>query len=197
MATPMDNGYVMVADRHLKFVEDHPNGLIETELVTFTGSFVVIAARVWKDRANADADKRPDGTGLASMPIPGPTSFTKNSEVENAETSALGRALAMIGYHAKESMASKEEIDSKSGGEKTRVSKKSGEELASNKQLGAIRGIASNLGMSDEELREFTKKETGKFNSRQLTKEDASKMIDLLKAREAAGGGELADEEAA
>jgi hypothetical protein len=117
--TPMDAGYVMVADRHAQFVIDHPNGIINTELAFATSAdgvgLVVVKASVWKERANMEARHNPDGTGLASMPIPGVTSFTRNSEVENAETSALGRALAMIGYHPKSTMASEDEIHMKKG----------------------------------------------------------------------------------
>jgi hypothetical protein len=110
---PIDNGYITVAIRHSAFVEDYPNGLIETYLAHASAGLVVVHCSVWKNREDADNDKRADGTGMASMPIPGPTTFTKNSEVENAETSALGRALAAIGYHAKETMASQDEIDMK------------------------------------------------------------------------------------
>lgn len=202
MPTPMDNGYVTVAERLAAFTEEHKAGLIQTELLTFTPTFVVVGAKVWRDRATADAGKLADGTGMASMPIPGPTRFTENSEVENAETSAIGRALAAIGYLAKDEngkarISSAEEIASKSGdGEpKRRRSKTSGEDLASTKQLGMIRGLAKELDMDDEELRAFTKKETGKLNSKQITKEDASKMIDVLKVRQAADGGDVVDEE--
>lgn len=120
MPTPMENGYVMVAERHAKFIEEHPDGVIINNMRSHqvhedgTG-YVIMECQIWKKRADADGGKMPDGVGHAGMPIPGPTSFTKNSEVENAETSALGRALAMIGYHPKESLASEDEITMKSG----------------------------------------------------------------------------------
>jgi hypothetical protein len=116
----MDQGYKMVAERHARFVEEHPNGVVINNLRAHavhpdgTG-YVVMETQVWKERADADAGKMPDGVGHAGMPIPGPTNFTRNSEVENAETSSLGRALAMIGYHAKETMASEDEIQAKGG----------------------------------------------------------------------------------
>lgn len=197
-SNPMDNGYVTVAERLAAFTEEHKAGLILTELLSHTPTFVVVGAKVYRDRASADDGKLPDGTGMASMPIPGPTRFTENSEVENAETSAIGRALAAIGYLAKDEngkarISSAEEIASKSGesGSKRRTSKKSGEELASTKQLGMIRALAGELEMDDDELREFTKKETGKLNSKQITKEDASAMIDVLKVRLATDGAEV------
>jgi hypothetical protein len=100
-----DSGYKMVADRHAQFVADHPNGLVETDVDRHMvyqkedGSligYVIVRCHVWKDRSNADKGMRPDGTGHAGLSIPGTTSFTRGSEVENAETSALGRALAML-----------------------------------------------------------------------------------------------------
>lgn len=199
-SNPMDNGYVTVADRLAAFTEEHKAGLIQTELLNFSGDFVVVGAKVWRDRATADDGKLADGTGMASMPIPGPTSFTKNSEVENAETSAIGRALAAIGYLAKDEkgnarISSSEEIASKSGGDdgkrRFKTGKNAGEEKASGKQLGKIRQLAEELEMDDDELREFTKKETGRTNSGQITKEDASKMIDVLKVRLATDGAEV------
>jgi hypothetical protein len=45
-------------------------------------------------------DPRP-GEGVTWEPYPGTTNFTRLSEVENAETSAWGRALAAVGFHGK------------------------------------------------------------------------------------------------
>jgi hypothetical protein len=112
---PLDEGYKMVAPRHAQFVIDHPDGRVVTQVEHFIfdptveRGFVTVRAEVFKHRDNPT----PDGIGNASMPIPGVTNFTRNSEVENAETSALGRALAMIGYHPKDTLASGEEIASK------------------------------------------------------------------------------------
>ena len=47
-----------------------------------------------------------------ARPIPGTSNFTRNSEVENCETSAWGRALAALGFGGK-SIASVEEINVK------------------------------------------------------------------------------------
>jgi hypothetical protein len=47
------------------------------------------------------------------MNIPGTTSFTRGSELENAETSAVGRAIANLGYAIDKSIASRDEVQSK------------------------------------------------------------------------------------
>src|SRR3990167_2917806 len=45
-------------------------------------------------------DPRP-GVGHAFEPIPGKTSYTKDSETMNAETSAWGRAIVALGFDTK------------------------------------------------------------------------------------------------
>jgi hypothetical protein len=47
--------------------------------------------------------------GWAAEPVPGPTSFTKDSELMNAETAAWGRAIAALGFATKK-IASAEEV---------------------------------------------------------------------------------------
>ena len=58
----------------------------------------------------------------AFEPIPGKTSYTKDSEVMNAETSAWGRAIVALGFETKK-IASADEVRARSGaaptGEKT------------------------------------------------------------------------------
>jgi hypothetical protein len=54
----------------------------------------------------------PAGTGHSYLALPGTTPYTKGSELENAETSAVGRALVMAGIPAK-NVASAGEIKSK------------------------------------------------------------------------------------
>src|SRR5699024_1769975 len=61
-------------------------------------------------------DPHPDtlpGIGHSQMGIPGPTTFTKGSEIENAETSAIGRAIAALGFSVHRSYASANEISNK------------------------------------------------------------------------------------
>ena len=47
------------------------------------------------------------------MCIPGKTPYTRDSEVENAETSAVGRALAMMGFEVRKGVASRQEVANK------------------------------------------------------------------------------------
>lgn len=54
-------------------------------------------------------DPRP-GVGLAWEQVPGKTPYTRGSELQNAETSAWGRALAALGFVTSKSVASAEEV---------------------------------------------------------------------------------------
>lgn len=104
-------GYTEVADRIPAFYNQYPHGSIRTEsveLVQVAGKdFVKVTAAVYRD----PEDQLPC-IGTAMDPIPGTTNFTRNSEVENCETSAWGRALAALGFGGK-SIASVEEINVK------------------------------------------------------------------------------------
>ena len=51
------------------------------------------------------------GIGSAWEPFPGTTPFTRNSEMMNASTSAIGRVLAAMGVGAQRSLASADEVE--------------------------------------------------------------------------------------
>ena len=57
-------------------------------------------------------DARP-GIGTSSLTIPGKTPYTRDSEIENCETSAWGRALAALGFEVKRSVATADEVAAK------------------------------------------------------------------------------------
>jgi hypothetical protein len=81
---------------------------------------VVIEARAYRgvkgDNTPDDElgfmDDRPAGVGHSAMQIPGATPYTRGSEIENCETSAVGRALVMAGLPSKR-VASDDEIRAK------------------------------------------------------------------------------------
>lgn len=105
--------YVDVAARIQEWYRRFPDGRICTTLVEFTEARVVVVAEVYRDGTD-----EPAGTGHSSMAIPGTTPYTKGSELENAETSAVGRAIVMAGIPAK-SVASEDEVKSKTSGRST------------------------------------------------------------------------------
>lgn len=114
--------YVDVAERIRAWYEAYPNGRIETRIIEHNEKRVVIEARAYRG-AKGDSgpeddlgfiDDRPAGTGHSAMQIPGATPYTRGSEIENCETSAVGRALVMAGLPSKR-IASGDEIRSKGG----------------------------------------------------------------------------------
>ena len=90
------DGYVPVAERIDAFVTKHPEGSLQSEIVELTESRVTVKAYAYR----SPDDARP-GIGHSSLDIPGKTSFTRGSEIENAETSAWGRAIASLGFEVK------------------------------------------------------------------------------------------------
>lgn len=102
--------YVMVKDRVLFFNETYPEGSIVTELLSdWSSDKIVIKATIYPD-----IDKKRMFTGL-SQAIVGDGNINKTAALENAETSAVGRALAMMGIGVLDSIASVDEINKATG----------------------------------------------------------------------------------
>jgi hypothetical protein len=107
--------YVDVAERIRAWYEAYPNGRIETAVLEHDDKRVVIEAKAYRGEV---PDEKPAGVGHSAMQIPGSTPYTRGSEIENCETSAVGRALVMAGLPSKR-IASDDEIRSKAGVAKT------------------------------------------------------------------------------
>ena len=94
--------YIEVNQRILAFWELYPNGRITTELLADDGKRCTFKATVY------------DGDNLLatghSFEFQGAGMVNKTSYVENCETSAVGRALGMLGIGVTESIASAEEV---------------------------------------------------------------------------------------
>jgi len=95
--------YAMVVTRIHSFVQQHANGQILTEIVKDEDGVVVF-------KAHAVIDGIIRGTGHA-MEREGSNNINKTSHYECAETSAIGRALAMIGLMPSGAIASYEEVE--------------------------------------------------------------------------------------
>jgi hypothetical protein len=103
--------YVLVADRIIFFNEYFPNGSIKTELISEpTSEQIIIKATV-----TPDAEKPERIFTGYSQAVVGQGYINKTSALENAETSAVGRALAMLGIGVIESVASADEIHKATG----------------------------------------------------------------------------------
>lgn len=96
--------YVTVNERIMKFYEKYPEGRIVTEIISWQDGVIVMKATVYRDNNNI-----PAATGHA-YEKEGSSFINQTSALENAESSATGRALAMLGFEIKKSIASYEEV---------------------------------------------------------------------------------------
>lgn len=110
-------GYVDVATRLVEFRERHPEGSLQParsdapfDLVeTPAGVFLVYGAAAYR----TPDDPRP-GIGYAWERVPGATPYTRGSELQNAETSAWGRAIvAALAADTRAGVASRDEVEAR------------------------------------------------------------------------------------
>jgi hypothetical protein len=119
--------YEPVEDRLRAFWSEHPNGRVLTSFIDGSGmqpgQVILFRADVWRD---ADGPSRPDASGFAHQRIlttpplnkrgdPNESAPEWTSPFEVAETSAIGRALANLGYAAKGKRPSREEMHKTKG----------------------------------------------------------------------------------
>lgn len=96
--------YTEVNQRILGFRELYPNGTIETNILSNENGVCVMTAII------KDEEGKVLATGHA-FEQQGASYINKTSYIENCETSAIGRALGVLGIGAETSIASKEEIE--------------------------------------------------------------------------------------
>lgn len=105
---PNLDDYIDVPARIADFREAHPYGTLQAEC-----QFAQVDGRWWvvvKAYAYRHEDDKRPGTGLAWEVVPGKTPYTKDSELQNAETSAWGRAIIAVGASDAKKIASREEV---------------------------------------------------------------------------------------
>lgn len=109
MSYSLPADYVDVAERIRQFREKYPEGSLQCVDwgITDTGEklFVHYVAAAYR----TPDDERP-GIGTAWEPYPGPTPYTRDSELMNAETSAWGRAIIAAGAADAKRVASANEV---------------------------------------------------------------------------------------
>lgn len=98
-------GYAPVAERLRLFYAAYPAGRILTELVSRTPEDVVFKALVYR----TPTDREPAATGWAAE-REGDGEINRVACLENTETSAIGRALANLGFTAARQRPSAEEM---------------------------------------------------------------------------------------
>lgn len=176
--------YPVVGGR-LRLAHDENNSLsIETSVVQYSEEATVVRASVKTEKGTFT------GLGNASTKR---DRVLSNAILELAETRAIARALRFAGYGVE--YTGFEEV----GEGKNRTSEEhhgqgeehheQGEEKkksdgATKVQINSIFSMAKNLNMSNDELRELIQDKTGKSFSKDLSKRDASEIINILKEKE-------------
>jgi hypothetical protein len=111
--------YAPVADRIVAFYQRYPSGRIITRLHSRSEREITFRALVYRGLS----DNRPAATGWASE-REGDGDVNAVACMENTETSAVGRALANLGFTASTKRPSREEMD-KAARERGRFAKRS------------------------------------------------------------------------
>jgi hypothetical protein len=159
--------YVQVDERLRHFNAEYENGRIETE-VCFQDQYVRCVARVWPDVKN----EARYFTGHAEEDrTQGP--INKTSAVENCETSAVGRALGMLGIGLIGGVATADEVSGAIEKQST-----SGKNMSA-KQKNWIKRMYEKLGKTEDEYAQWINKQFAKHPSK-LTSQEASAVIEKL-----------------
>lgn len=178
----LDN-YVDVPSRLRMALADHPDLRVVEDLP----QIITIGDRIYL-QASVTVFRGPDDpiptSGIAWEPWPGKTSFTRDSEMMNAATSALGRALGYMGYGLATSIASREEVmvrqQAQERPQKPATAPQGGSE-ASQAQLGKIAALLTQIGLEDRQdklayIGVILGREVP--SSKSLTKKEAHKVIE-------------------
>jgi hypothetical protein len=179
--TPDLGNYVDVAERITEFRAKHPEGCLQPadpaqpfQVVTMgEQTFVVVVAAAYR----SPDDPRP-GIGMAQELVPGRTPYTRGSELQNAETSAWGRAIvAVLAADTKRGVASANEVQA-------RQAERDQPPLASNAQLQALGVELTKYGLTERQDRlTFVSGLVGRelASSKELTTAEAARCIKTVR----------------
>ena len=204
MSFNLDN-YVDVPTRLRMALDKFPDLRVQESQPTFREVndklYIEIRCTVWRDK-----DDQLPCIAYCWEPFPGRTPYTKDSEQMNASTSALGRALGMMGFGIDHKMASKQEVMARQEQPRVEIARyddgepipdpftgepqtnvipmKAGPSKASEKQIGMIRVLAKTRGFTpgSQTMREIgtvLNREVVKLD--ELSKQEASAVITAWK----------------
>jgi len=155
--------YLEVKWRLLWLRTEHPDAVITTELEKYEGGMALFKARITLPSGG-------EATGWGSETV---SDF--GDYIEKAETKALGRACAALGYGTQFC----DDFDFYGRPVDAPVKRP----LATAAQVKAIYAIAQEEhGLSEEQMNEHAKKAYGRLPA-ELTRQEASRLIDRLKGK--------------
>lgn len=144
--------YVLVSDRIIYFNDTYQDGCIQTFLLSAPDAdLVVFEARIWPDVSKPDRSF----TGHSQAKW-GEGMVNKTAAMENAETSAIGRALGMMGIGVIDSVASADEIN-----KTTHYDKSHSDATISNSEYELMKGTSKKTGQPYEGIKN---KKTGQIH---------------------------------
>jgi len=169
--------YPVVGGRLRLAHDENKNLSIETSVVQYNEESTVVQASVKTEKGTFN------GLGNASVKR---DKVLSNAILELAETRAIARALRFAGYGVEytgfEEVGEGKNISEEKQNLQAEEQKNS--EAATKTQINTIFTIAKNLNISNDELRDLIQDKTGKSFSKDLSKNDASKIIRMLKERD-------------
>jgi hypothetical protein len=137
MGYDLPDDYVDVAERIREFRDKHPEGSLQQhslQFITFAGKdWCVFTAAAYR----MPDDPRP-GMGTAWEPVPGRTPFTRDSELQNAETAAWGRAIVAALAADTKRIASANEVANRRADQQAEAAGPTREEVAQRYVPGLI-----------------------------------------------------------
>jgi hypothetical protein len=178
------SNYETVEQRLVRWWAAYPNGRVYTCMMNYTGDACVFYCELYADKE----DKVPVATGYAEE-IKTDRGVNATSFVENAETSAIGRAIGncSLGSNgtprpSRNEMQKVERLSTPTDTRQNPVHIPSGA-FATPKQIGYIKKLAKDAGYDDLRLLELIQRE---LNSNEavlelLKSHEASRIIEVLK----------------
>lgn len=159
--------YIDVATRILEFRTKHPEGSLQPADLSMPYRIETISDQIYISVVAAayrsPDDSRP-GIGMAYELFPGKTPYTRGSELQNAETSAWGRAIvAALAADTKKGVASADEMRNRQA-ERESVEDAAPAPLDPRAEIrGQIKVQADDKGWSVEDVaRDFAARTAGK-----------------------------------
>lgn len=162
--------YIEVNVRIMKFYEKYPEGRIITEIVKWENETIVMKATTYRGSDNVIAS-----TGYA-YEKEGSSFINKTSALENCETSAVGRALAILGFEIKKSVASYEEVANAKLNQNI-------ENKLSEAQIKRLYAIANKAGITPSQVLEVCKKDYGITKIESLNKNQYNEVCNRLESK--------------